>query len=209
MRTTRRPSGSPFRLFAVVNLSGEPAASRTRGDITARGDNGLGRGDRGLRLITADACPNHPRTCQCPTRQLSGMPALARSAINDSVDNPLPRRVAHLSTLALGVRLRGIIIVMWRAGLRISEALALSETDLDPVRGSVLVRHGKGDKRREVGMDRWAWTHYSEVGIRSRPAHGVPNSRRNPKSTPAGARRWCLPPQRQGRSSRSRNPRSV
>ena len=54
-----------------------------------------------------------------------------------------------------GVRLRGIIVVLWRAGLRISEALALSETDLDPVRGSLVVRiHGKGDKRREVGMDR-------------------------------------------------------
>jgi site-specific recombinase XerC len=58
-----------------------------------------------------------------------------------------------------GVRLRGIIIVMWRAGLRIGEALALNETDLDPARGSLLVRDGKGDKRREVGMDRWAWEH--------------------------------------------------
>jgi site-specific recombinase XerD len=57
-----------------------------------------------------------------------------------------------------GVRLRGIVVVLWRAGLRISEALALNETDLDPDRGSLLVRHGKGDKRREVGMDRWAWT---------------------------------------------------
>jgi site-specific recombinase XerD len=58
-----------------------------------------------------------------------------------------------------GVRLRGIIVVLWRAGLRISEGLALNETDLDPGSGSLLVRHGKGDKRREVGMDRWAWTH--------------------------------------------------
>jgi site-specific recombinase XerD len=58
-----------------------------------------------------------------------------------------------------GVRLRGVIVVLWRAGLRISEALALNETDLDPDRGSLLVRHGKGDKRREVGMDRWAWSH--------------------------------------------------
>jgi site-specific recombinase XerD len=57
------------------------------------------------------------------------------------------------------VRLRSIIVVLWRAGLRISEALALNETDLDPDRGSLLVRHGKGDKRREVGMDRWAWSH--------------------------------------------------
>jgi site-specific recombinase XerD len=60
---------------------------------------------------------------------------------------------------AEGVRLRSIIVVLWRAGLRISEALALSETDLDSVRGSLLVRHGKGDKRREVGMDRWASSH--------------------------------------------------
>ena len=34
-----------------------------------------------------------------------------------------------------GVRLRGIVVVLWRAGLRISEALALHETDLDPDRG--------------------------------------------------------------------------
>jgi len=45
-----------------------------------------------------------------------------------------------------GVRLRGIIVLLWRAGLRISEALALNETDLDPDRGSLIVRHGKGDK---------------------------------------------------------------
>jgi site-specific recombinase XerD len=56
-----------------------------------------------------------------------------------------------------GVRLRGVIVVLWRAGLRISEALALSESDLSRDRGAVLVRHGKGGKRREVGMDRWAW----------------------------------------------------
>jgi site-specific recombinase XerD len=55
------------------------------------------------------------------------------------------------------VRLRGLIVVLWRAGLRISEALALTESDLDPSRGAILIRHGKGGKRREVGMDRWAW----------------------------------------------------
>ncbi len=56
-----------------------------------------------------------------------------------------------------GIRLRGLIVVLWRAGLRISEALALTESDLDAGRGAILVRHGKGGKRREVGMDRWAW----------------------------------------------------
>jgi integrase len=56
-----------------------------------------------------------------------------------------------------GLRLRGVIVVLWRAGLRISEALALQESDLDRTRGAVLVRRGKGGKRREVGMDRCAW----------------------------------------------------
>src|SRR3954453_6582884 len=83
-----------------------------------------------------------------------------------------------------GFRLRGLIVVLWRAGLRIHEALALTEADLDARRGSVLVRpggggrrpeapalpeparaarrgsvlgrRGGGGRRREVGMDGWA-----------------------------------------------------
>jgi len=39
-----------------------------------------------------------------------------------------------------GLRLRGLIVVLWRAGLRISEALALAESDLDQTRGAILVR---------------------------------------------------------------------
>ena len=58
-----------------------------------------------------------------------------------------------------GRRLRGLIVVLWRAGLRIHEALALSEADLDRRRGSVLVRRGKGGRRRQVGMDDWGWEH--------------------------------------------------
>jgi integrase len=55
-----------------------------------------------------------------------------------------------------GRRLRGLIVVLWRAGLRIHEALALGEADLDRRRGSLLVRRGKGGRPREVGMDEWA-----------------------------------------------------
>ena len=51
-----------------------------------------------------------------------------------------------------GRRLRAMIVVLWRGGLRVQEALALSEHDLDVRRGSVLVRRGKGGRRREVGM---------------------------------------------------------
>ena len=43
--------------------------------------------------------------------------------------------------------------MLWRAGLRICEALALTEADLDARRGSLLVRRGKGGRRREVAAD--------------------------------------------------------
>jgi integrase len=56
-----------------------------------------------------------------------------------------------------GWRVRAMIVVLWRAGLRIQEALALAEHDLDRRRGSLLVRDGKGGRRREVGMDQWGW----------------------------------------------------
>jgi hypothetical protein len=46
-----------------------------------------------------------------------------------------------------------MIIVLRRAGLRAREALALAEHDLDPRRGSLLVRNGKG-----AVAGRSAWT---------------------------------------------------
>jgi integrase len=59
------------------------------------------------------------------------------------------------------VRLRGLIIVLWRAALGIGEAPALNESDLDLHRGAILVRRGKVGKRREVGINRWAWERLS------------------------------------------------
>jgi site-specific recombinase XerD len=58
---------------------------------------------------------------------------------------------------AYGRRLRGLIVILWRAGLRLQEALLLAEADLDHHRGALLVRRGKGGRRREVGMDAWGW----------------------------------------------------
>jgi site-specific recombinase XerD len=49
------------------------------------------------------------------------------------------------------------MVILWRAGFRIHEALELTEGDLEEARGALLVRRGKGGRRREVGMDGWAW----------------------------------------------------
>jgi integrase len=60
-----------------------------------------------------------------------------------------------------GFRLRALIVVLWRGRPRVQEALALGERDLDPWRGSLLVRIGKGGRRREIGMDTWVWAQLS------------------------------------------------
>jgi site-specific recombinase XerD len=52
-----------------------------------------------------------------------------------------------------GVRNRALITVLYRGGLRLGEALALMPKDVDPDAGTVVVLHGKGDRRRTVGLD--------------------------------------------------------
>ena len=52
-----------------------------------------------------------------------------------------------------GVRNRALIAVLWRSGLRIGEALALAVKDLDPDSGTLVVQHGKNNRRRVVGVD--------------------------------------------------------
>jgi hypothetical protein len=62
-----------------------------------------------------------------------------------------------------GWRVRAMIAVLWRAGLRVQKALALAEHALDPRRRSILIRHG-----RAAAGARSAWT--SGAGSRSVPA---------------------------------------
>ena len=98
---------------------------------------------------------------------------------------------------AHGRRLRGLIVVLWRAGLRIQEALALVEADLDYRRGALLVRRGNGGRRREVGMDTWGWDELQpwlelRVGLPVGPLFCVLNGRtRGRQWSTAGARPSC------------------
>lgn len=48
------------------------------------------------------------------------------------------------------IRDKAIIMLMVDSGLRVSEVCALTIGDYDPRRGQVMVRHGKGDKKRVV-----------------------------------------------------------
>ena len=78
-------------------------------------------------------------------------------------------------TSATGLRNRALIVILWRGGLRVSEALALRPADVDPDRGTVRVMDGKGHKPRTVGLEPGAmaavqrWAGYrAGMGIRGR-----------------------------------------
>jgi len=53
-----------------------------------------------------------------------------------------------------GLRNRALIAILYRAGLRITEALALRSIDLDARNGAIRILHAKGGRSRTVGYGR-------------------------------------------------------
>lgn len=64
-----------------------------------------------------------------------------------------PQKIHRLGA----ARLRVLIAVLYRTGARISEGLDLMPSDIFPQDKAVLIRSGKGGKRRVVLMDDWGW----------------------------------------------------
>lgn len=84
--------------------------------------------------------------------------ARAAESTRRPVEVPTPAEVQALikacsNRAPTGIRNRALIVVMWRCGLRVGEALALEPRDVDLDGGTVRVRHGKGDRPRTVGLD--------------------------------------------------------
>lgn len=69
-----------------------------------------------------------------------------------------------------GIRNRALIVLLWRGGLRISEALSLYGKDIDSQQGTVRILHGKGDKARIVGLDPRAFA-LLELWLQERRKH--------------------------------------
>jgi site-specific recombinase XerD len=66
-------------------------------------------------------------------------------------------------------RYQAIAMVMYGAGLRISEAIALQVRDIDAARGVIQVRHGKGNKAREAKLSPTLYTWLRQYWARERP----------------------------------------
>src|SRR5437762_1935564 len=66
----------------------------------------------------------------------------------------LQRLIAACSRRApTGKRNAALIAVAWRCGLRAAELCAVQVKDVDLEEGRLTVQHGKGGKRRTVGVD--------------------------------------------------------
>ncbi|HMD60048.1 MAG TPA: site-specific integrase [Opitutaceae bacterium] len=93
-----------------------------------------------------------------------------------------PDEIARLLTAcprrgAAGLRNRALIVLLWRGGLRCQEALDLELRDVDEPAGTITVRHGKGNRRRVVGLDPPAFA-ILERWLAERRRLGVPRGAR-------------------------------
>lgn len=71
---------------------------------------------------------------------------------------------------AVGVaRYQALVMVLYGAGLRITEALALHVGDIDGARGVIRVRHGKGNKAREAKLSATLYEWLRQYWARERP----------------------------------------
>ncbi|MCC6428640.1 MAG: ISL3 family transposase [Phycisphaerales bacterium] len=98
--------------------------------------------------------------------EVPGNPILGAPTPRKRRPKPRTRRPAEVLTDAevrillaacgddlVGIRHRALLVMMYRAGLRISEALSLRPHDVDLAASTVRVRFAKGGRDRVVGLD--------------------------------------------------------
>jgi integrase/recombinase XerD len=106
-----------------------------------------------------------------PTLRLE-RPRLPKAAPGETLSVTEARRLlgAPDRTTPDGLRDRALLEVLYAAGLRRGEVLALDLGDLDHQQREVWVRHGKGDKGRVLPLTRAAWDEVMGYVERGRPA---------------------------------------
>lgn len=114
-------------------------------------------------LMTDQAKPNRPAPANKGRR-------LPPEVLTEAEVSALLRACSNRAPT--GVRNRALIVLMYRGGLRVGEALALRPKDLDRAAGTIRVLHGKGDKARTVGLDPQAFA-VLERWLDRRAARGI------------------------------------
>ncbi len=108
-------------------------------------------------------------------RRTLGRPELVSFISLPKKHSPLPEVLSQKEVDALlnaiqQPRYQAMAMVMYGAGLRVAEARVLEARDIDGARGVLRVRHGKGDKAREVMLSQELYTWLRQYWIRHQPA---------------------------------------
>jgi site-specific recombinase XerD len=126
------------------------------------------RGKSASRLIT------HLAALSFLYRKTLGRPELVSFVSYPKRHRPLPTVLSldEVGAVLNAVRhpcYQAVVMVIYGAGLRITEALALEVTDIDAARGVIRVRHGKGNKAREAKLSPTLYNWLRQYWVRQRP----------------------------------------
>lgn len=108
-------------------------------------------------------------------RRTLGRPELVSFISLPKQHSPLPEVLSVKEVNALlnaieNPRYQAMAMLMYSTGLRVSEARALEICDIDGARGVIRVRHGKGNKAREVMLSQEMYTWLRQYWARTQPA---------------------------------------
>jgi site-specific recombinase XerD len=100
--------------------------------------------------------PSHGRPTEGPPRRRRRRPANKGHRYPAEIltaDEVRALITACSNRAPTGIRNRALLVLLYRAGCRISEALRLLPKDLDRAAGTATVLRGKGGWRRTIGLD--------------------------------------------------------
>jgi integrase/recombinase XerD len=154
---------------ALSRRFGRPVAELSRDDLRTFVEEVSRRGKSASWVVL------HLAALQFLYRKTLGRPELVSFLSYPKRHHPLPTVLSLDEVGALLGALRkpiyqAIAMVLYGAGLRISEALALEVTDIDGARGVIRVRHGKGNKAREAKLSPSLYAWLRAYWARERPA---------------------------------------
>lgn len=138
-------------IVRIRDRLGKPVASWTRDDVRSAVD-WLASLGKSASWLTQRYC-----ALRFLFKRTLGKPDMVSFLKLPKVYSPLPTVLSLDEVHALlraihEPRYQAIAMVMYGAGLRITEAIALETRDIDGARGVVIVRHGKGNKAREAKL---------------------------------------------------------
>jgi site-specific recombinase XerD len=147
---------------------GKPVADVTREELRTYVEELVARGLSASWVIT------HLAALRFLYRKTLGQSDKASFISYPKRHKPLPtvlslEEVGALIRAVHNARCQAVVMVLYGAGLRISEALALEVSDIDAARGVIHVRHGKGDKAREAKLSPSLYQWLRQYWARERP----------------------------------------